>query len=332
MEMKVFLLLAIFLLTTPTMAACESNETSEVNYSAIEVIDNNTATDTEVATTVTTTENDSGEHWNIAIYIITDLTHTLHRPSYHEDIIDHGLIDRLQLAEIIDRTYRFKDALEIMSNNQMRAELVHYIYDNPINIVTSYDIEFRDIFTDESLYTLIADVNEYDFIMVISAEIFGAAGLYFQTMNNANETHIGLSGVNLEWLRQTYTGTPGWDNYTATVHMFGIEWDFFTYLLLHEFLHGLEEEARRIGVEFPLIHNYEGYAWDKDILEFGPSGECAGVGTGYTCFLWGTSERLPYYYALMNNQVPRREDGNLFWGFTPEVYTRGSRIRRNNES
>ena len=327
--MKVFLLV-VFLLTAATLVACESNEETEINSperpAVTEVVENNT----EVAITEPVEDNVSNEkgksdnHWNIAIYIITDLTHTLHRPSYHEDFIDHGLIYEGHLADIIDRTYRFRDGLEIMSNHQMTAELVHYIYEHPAHIVTTYDIEFRDIFTDESLYTLIDDVNQYDFIMVISADIIGPAGLYFQTMNNENETHIGLSGFDPVWLWQTYKGTPGEDNYTDTVHMFGIEWDFFTYLLLHEFLHGLEVEARGIEVDFPLIHNYEAYAWDKDIIEFGPNWECDGVGTSYTCFLWGTAERLPYYYALMNNQVPRQEDENLFWGFTPEVYARNS--------
>jgi len=59
-----------------------------------------------------------------------------------------------------------------------------------------------------------------------------------------------------------------------------------------------------------------------EIIEFGPNWECDGVGTGDICFLWGTAERLPFYYALMNNQVIRRENEGLLWSFTPEVYIR----------
>lgn len=154
--------------------------------------------------------------------------------------------------------------------------------------------------------------------MVIHGDASYGAGQYFQTLDNAAKTHIGFSMFRPHWLDTTYSRNP--DNVTPgdlpPVDMFGVTWDFFTYLLLHEFLHALEDQARAINLAFPLIHNYNGRYWDRLYV---------GTETRYAPwedYLWGTEQRLPFYYAILNGIVPTRANPDGKWGFTPQVFMR----------
>ena len=153
--------------------------------------------------------------------------------------------------------------------------------------------------------------------MIIHGDAYYGAGAYLQTLNNAVGTHIGFAIFYPHWLDVTYSGNP--NNITLgdllPVDMFGVTWDFFTYLLLHEFLHALEDQARLIDVAFPLIHNDNGWYWNRLYV---------GIGMGYggANYLWSTEQRLPYYYAVLNGIVPTRADPYAKWGFTPQVFLR----------
>jgi len=255
--------------------------------------------------------------WNIAFYIITDNTSILHRPLLHDDVIHHGTISDDCISAIKDRAFRFAQGLSTMSNGNIEINIAFYIRDEPVYIIETETISVQSIFTDNSFFKLIDNTNRYDFIMIIHGDAHYGAGGYFQTLNNAVGTHIGLSMFYPHWLDATYSGNP--NNVTPgdlpPVHMFGVTWDFFTYLLLHEFLHALEDQARLIDVAFPLIHNDNGWYWDRLYV---------GIGMGYSgaYYLWGTEQRLPYYYAILNGIVPTRADPDIKWGFTPQVFLR----------
>ena len=257
-------------------------------------------------------------HWNIAFYIITDNTSTLHRPALHDDIIYHGTIPDDYISAIKDRAHRFAEGLYTMSNGNIKADIVFYIHEEPVLIIATEEISIQDIFTDKSFFYLIDDTNHYDYIMIIHGDAYYGAGAYFQTLNNAVGTHIGFSMFRPHWLDATYSGNP--NNVTPgdllPVNMFGVTWDFFTYLLLHEFLHALEDQARSIDVAFPLIHNYDGRYWERLYV---------GIGGGryeWVDYMWSTAQRLPFYYALLNGTVPIGVDPYTKWGFTPEVFMR----------
>ena len=255
--------------------------------------------------------------WRIAIYIITDATWLLSRPTLHEDIVFHNTIDTDYIPEIKERAERFATALSTMSHDNMSANLSFYVCHEPITILMDYTNELRDFYADEELFTLIADTTYYDYIMIVHGIVIGGlAGMYLQTLDNSTRTHVGVSQFHPGLLDSTFADSPN-DTNTGElppVEMFGVEWDFFTYLLLHEFLHGMEDQARAIGVEFPLIHNYEGY-WHMEYIPAAP-GEPSGN------FVWSTEHRLPFYYAIMTNSVPRPRHPNPLWGFTPEVFLR----------
>jgi len=256
-------------------------------------------------------------HWNIAFYIITDNKSTLHRPALHDDIVYHGTIPDDYVLAIKDRAHRFAEGLYTMSNGNIKANIVLYIREEQVSIIETEETSIQDIFTDKSFFSLIDDTNRYDYIMIIHGDAYYGAGAYLQTLNNAVGTHIGFAMFYPHWLDATYSGNP--NNVTPgdllPVDMFGITWDFFTYLLLHEFLHALEDKARLIDVAFPLIHNDNGWYWERLFV---------GIGMGYggADYLWSTEQRLPYYYAIMNGIVPTRADPYVKWGFTPQVFMR----------
>jgi len=256
-------------------------------------------------------------HWNIAFYIITNNTSTLHRPALHDDIVYHGTIHDDYISAIKDRAHRFAEGLHTMSNGNIKANIVFYIREEPISIIETEEISIQDIFTNISFFYLIDDTNNYDYIMIIHGDAYYGAGAYLQTLNNAAETHMGFSMFRPHWLDTTYSGNP--NNVTPgdllPVDMFGVTWDFFTYLLLHEFLHALEDQARLASVAFPLIHNDNGWYWDR--LYVG-----AGMGYGGVDYLWSTEQRLPYYYAILNGIVPTRADPQVKWGFTSQIFLR----------
>jgi len=256
-------------------------------------------------------------HWNIAFYVITDNTSILHRPALHDDIIHHGAIPDDYIPAIKDRARRFAEGLHTMSNGNMKINIVFYIHEEPVYIIETEDVSIQNIFTDNSFFTLIDDTNRYDYIMIIHGDSYYGAGGYLQTLNNSVGTHIGFSMFYPHWLDATYSGNP--NNVTQgdllPVDMFGVTWDFFTYLLLHEFLHAMEDQARLIDVAFPLIHNDNGLYWDR--LHVG-----IGMGYGGADYLWSTEQRLPYYYAILNGIVPTRADLYVKWGFTPQVFLR----------
>ena len=256
-------------------------------------------------------------HWNIAFYIITDNTSILHRPALHDDIIYHGTIPADYIPAIKDRAHRFAEGLHTMSNGNIIVNTVFYIREEPVSIIETEDISIRDVFADISFFYLIDDTNIYDYIMIIHGDAYYGAGQYFQTLNNAVGTHIGFSMFRPHWLDATYSGNPNNVNPgdLPPVDMFGVTWDFFTYLLLHEFLHALEDQARWIDVAFPLIHNDNGWYWER--LHVG-----AGMGYVGVDYLWSTEQRLPYYYAILNGIVPARADPHVKWGFTPQVFLR----------
>ena len=184
-------------------------------------------------------------HWNIAFYIITDNTSILHRPALHDDIIYHGTIPDDYIPAIKDRARRFAEGLHTMTRGNITVNPVFYIHREPVTIIETEEIGIRDIFTDVSFFDLIEDTNRYDYIMIIHGDAYYGAGAYYQTLDNAAGTHIGFSMFRPHWLDVTYHGNP--NNVTPgelpPVDMFGVTWDFFTYLLLHEFLHALEDQA-----------------------------------------------------------------------------------------
>jgi hypothetical protein len=256
-------------------------------------------------------------HWNVAFYIITENVSILHRPDLHDDVVDHGTIPDDYIPAIKDRANRFAEGLHIMANGNITINPVFYIRREPVTIIETEEISIRDVFTDVSFFYLIEDTNKYDYIMIIHGDAYYGAGAYFQTLDNTVGTHIGFSMFHPHWLDATYSGNP--NNVTPgdlpPVDMFGVTWDFFTYLLLHEFLHALEEQARAIDVAFPLIHNYDGRYWERLYV---------GMGAGYAWvdYQWSTAQRLPFYYALLNGIVPTNANPYMRWGFTPQVFMR----------
>jgi len=255
-------------------------------------------------------------HWNVAFYIITNNVSVLHRPALHDDLIDHGTIPDTYLPAIKDRAHRFAAGLHNMSNGNIKMNVVFYLREDPVYIITTEDISIMDIFTDKSFFHMIDETNQYDFIMIIHGNAYYGAGSYLLTLDNAVATHIGFSMFLPHWLDATFISNPNdrTPGDLLPVDMFGVTWDFFTYLLLHEFLHALEDQARGASVAFPLIHNDNGMYWDR----------VYGIGIGYhgADYLWSTEQRLPYYYAILNGRVPTRENPNIKWGFTPDVFLR----------
>ena len=256
-------------------------------------------------------------HWSIAFYIITDNMSILHRPLLHDDIIHHGTIPDDYIPAIKDRAHRFTEGLHAMSNGNIEFNIEFYIREGSVYIIETEDISIQDIFTNNSFFKSIEDTNRYDYIMIIHGDAYYGAGAYLQTLNNTVGTHIGFSIFYPHWLDATYSGNP--NNVTPgdlmPVDMFGVTWDFFTYLLLHEFLHALEDQARLINVTFPLIHNDNGLYWDRLYV---------GIEMGYNGadYIWSTEQRLPYYYAILNGIVPTRSNPHIKWGFSPQVFLR----------
>jgi len=256
-------------------------------------------------------------YWNIAFYILTDSTSILHRPALHDDVVHHGAIPDVYVMAIKDRALRFAEGLHVMSSGNIEIGITFYVQDEHVYIVQTEDISIQDIFANNTFFDLIDDTNRYDYIMIIHGDAHYGAGAYLQTLNNAASTHVGLSMFYPHWLDATYSGNPNnvIPGDLLPVYMYGVTWDFFTYLLLHEFLHALEDKARQVGVAFPLIHNDNGWYWAR--LYVGD-----GMGYGGANYMWSTEQRLPYYYAILNGIVPIRDDPDVMWGFTPQVFLR----------
>ncbi|MCL2388049.1 MAG: hypothetical protein FWC89_10955 [Defluviitaleaceae bacterium] len=96
----------------------------------------------------------SQNHWNIALYIITDNTSILHRPLLHDDVIHHGTILDDYIPAIKDRAFRFAEGLRTMSNGNMEISVEFYIHDEPVYIIETEDISIQNIFTDNSFFKL----------------------------------------------------------------------------------------------------------------------------------------------------------------------------------
>ena len=199
---------------------------------------------------------DDTNSWKFACFIYNTTDVTMNGKEVKLQVTDTDMRD------IKETITRFKDACSALSERKMTAECDIYNIESPLTHL-SYDEEFGYYVAPEDVEKDIKatiDENNYDHIFIVvrlgndehkdDIEVNDWIGL-----GSMDYYGVGFSNIRLPNDSRSYVY-----RYNTRINLFPEE------VLLHEFLHSLERNAKEYGYEIPALHDYEQYGYKNEKL------------------------------------------------------------------
>ena len=199
---------------------------------------------------------DSSNEWNFACFIYNNTDVTIDNKNVKLSVTSNDVSD------IKNTIRRFQDACITLSDKKMSAKCDIYSIDKPLSHL-SYDDEFGYYVAPEDVEQDIKatiNANNYDHIFVVmrlgdetykdDIQVNDWIGL-----GSMDYYGIGFSNIRLPNDSKSYIY-----KYNSRINTFPEE------VLLHEFLHSLERNAKEYGYEIPALHDFEQYGYKNEQL------------------------------------------------------------------
>lgn len=198
----------------------------------------------------------SNNKWNFACIILKNTDVTISGNSYKYKMSE------TDIKKISECMSRFKNSIETMSNNQMKAEYKVYTIDTPLNHL-SFDVE-NGYYIDPSDVSEIIDkeipINNFDHIFVcarLDDKNTSIPTIKWRGLGSMEYKQKGFSNIKVPKIGDV----NDWYYYNENTNKFPEE------VFVHEFLHSLEKFSIEHGYTTPKLHSYNenGYVKDKNI-------------------------------------------------------------------